>query len=84
MILLFLQTQQTTQLLIFVELSGYDDVSLTAPKPCMCVCVTVVLRKDSMLKAMQEETIATQTSDYILAQPRTRSFMPPIQYMQYP
>ena len=40
--------------------------------------MTVVLREKSMHKAMQEDTIATQTSDYIRAKPRTISFMSPV------
>ncbi len=43
--------------------------------------VKVVLREHSMHKAMQEGTVATQTSVYILAQPRIVSSMTPIQYL---
>ena len=40
--------------------------------------VIVVLRENSMHKAMQEDIVATQTSVYISAKPRTKSFMLPI------
>jgi len=35
--------------------------------------VTIVLRENTMRKTFQDETVATQTSDYILAKPRTIS-----------
>jgi hypothetical protein len=46
-------------------------------------CVTIVLRENTMHKPMQEDTFATQTSDYIFAQHRTISFMSPVQYLKY-
>ena len=74
MILLFMYTQQTAQLIIPCNFSGYNDYSFKAPKPCSEeLCVTVVLRDNTMHKTIQDDTIATQTSDYILAQPRTIS-----------
>jgi len=42
------------------------------------MCVIVALREDTMHKAMQEDTIATQTSDFTLVQARTISFMSPV------
>ena len=47
----------------------------------VCDCC-VVLRENSTHKAMQEDTVATQTNDYILAKPKTISFMTPVHYLQ--
>ena len=40
-----------------------------------------VLRENSIHKAMQEDTIATQTNNYIYAKPRTILFMSPVQFL---
>ena len=62
-----------------------NDVILIAPKPCRKeLCVTVVLRESNMHKTVQDNTVATQTSDYILAQSRTITVKSPVLYLQYP
>jgi hypothetical protein len=43
----------------------------------------IVLRENYMLKATQEYTVATQKSDCILAQLRTISFIPLVEYLKY-
>jgi len=47
--------------------------------------VTIVFRETFFMhKAMQDDTVAKQTSDYIPAKPITISIVSPVQCLQYP